>query len=99
MFHDAIAGDAVEIRGEGPTLRVVLPGLTHQGHENVLHDFFRGPGITGHTQGKTIESSLMPPIEGGESVFIPFRSAAQENVVPDVVRNAIVSWCDCSLAW
>ena len=76
MFHDAIAGDAVEIRGEGSALRVVFLRLAHEGHEDVLHDFFGGPGVAGHAQGKTIDSCLMAAIEGGEGIFIPFRGLA-----------------------
>jgi hypothetical protein len=99
MLHDAIASDAVEICGKGSALGIVFFRLAHEGHEDVLHDFFGGPGVTGHAQGKTIESGLMAAIEGGEGIFIPFRGLAQENVVPEFFGNAVISRCDCSLAW
>ena len=76
MFHDAIAGDAVEVSGERSALRIVLFRLAHKGHEDVLHDLFGGPGVAGHAQGKTIDSCLMAAIEGGEGIFIPFRGLA-----------------------
>ena len=76
MFHDAIAGDAVEISGEGTALGVIFFRLAHEGHEDVLDDFFGGPGVAGHAQGKTIDSSLMAAIKGGEGLFIPFRGLA-----------------------
>ena len=91
MLHHAVARDAEEVSRQRPALGVVLLGFAHQGHEHVLHDFFRRPGVSGHAHGETIQRSLMPAIEEGKGILIALGGTPQQNVVPGVVSGILIS--------
>ncbi len=94
MLHDTVAGDAVKVRGERTASGVVLLGIAHQGHEDILHDFLGGPGVAGHPQSKAVDGRLVPTIDERESVLVALGNTAKQYVVPEVLLNPRVSRCD-----
>ncbi len=65
--------------------------ITHQGHEHVLHNLFRGPGVSRHAQGKAVHGRLVPPVEEHESPLIVLGGPPQQNVVSLLLGDAYLS--------
>ena len=81
MLHHAVACHSVQERSERSARGVILFRITHQGHEHVLHNLFRGPGVSRHAQGKAVHGRLVPPVEEHESPLIALGGPPQQNVV------------------
>jgi hypothetical protein len=81
MLHNPVPSYAVQKSAERSAAGIVLFRSAHQGHENVLHNFLGGPGVSGHAQGEAVHSRLMPPVEERESLLIAFGGVSQQNVV------------------
>src|SRR6266851_8607279 len=81
MFHHAVARHSVKKGSQRSARGVILFRIAHQGHEHVLHNLFRSPGVSGHTHGKAIHGRLVPPVQERESLLIALGGPPQQNVV------------------
>src|SRR5207245_8428939 len=71
---------------------VVFLRIAHQGHEHILHNLFRGPGVPGHAQRKAVHRRLVPPVQERESLLIAPGGPQQQNVVSVLLGDPHLSW-------
>src|ERR1700687_276680 len=91
VFHHAVARHSVKERSERSACRVILFRSAHQGHEHVLHNLFRGPGVSRHAQRKAVHGRLVPPVEERECLLIALGGPPQQNVVSLLLGDPHVS--------
>ena len=67
---------------QGAPRRIKPPGITNQGHENLLGHILGHGRIPGHMQREPVDSRLLLPVDLRECVFVSAGDAPQEQGVP-----------------
>src|SRR6267142_1326803 len=94
MLHHAVSRNSVQVSAKRSAARIVFLRGAHQSHENVLHNFFRGPCASGHAQREAVHRRLVPPVQKSESLFVALGGPPQQNVVSRWLSDPHLSWLD-----
>jgi hypothetical protein len=87
LLEEEVAGDAVEVTGEGAAGGVEAAGATDEGEEDLLNDVFGDFRGAGHAEGVAEDGGLMALIEGVEGVVVAGLKAAEEGELVRAVRR------------
>src|SRR5712664_600111 len=91
VFHHPVARHSVKKSSKRSARGVILFRITHQGHEYVLHNLFRGPGVSRHAQRKAVHGRLVPPVEDRKCFLIALGGPPQQNVVSLLLGDSHLS--------
>src|SRR6266849_2314495 len=87
MLQHPVPRNSKQVCAQSSTRHVILLGLAHQGHEHILHNLFRRPGIPGHAQAKPIQTRLVTAVEHDKGLFVALGGTSQQNVVRGLLGN------------
>ena len=87
MFEEEVAGDAVEIAGEGAAGWIEAAGAADEGEEDLLNDVLCDLGGAGHAESVAKDGGLVALIEGFEGEVITGLEAAEEGELVRAVRR------------